>query len=218
MGGKPQHQRVRLFYPITRERKIHAGLARKAWQGIGCPHIGEEPNADLRHREEIALARNPMGAMQGHADSTTHDDAIDEGNVRLGIALDEDVELVLLSPERECLIACARLQELSQPPDVSSGAEGLLARALDDDPGNGWIVYPSLKGLAHAAHHGEGQGIEGARAVEGDDASRTQPFANDFRVLVHERSPSFRPQACLRIKQGTRLPSMHGCLEPLFPP
>ena len=54
--------------------------------------------------------------------------------------------------------------------------------------------------------------------VEGDDASRALLLANDFRVLVHERFPSFRPQACLGIKQGTRLPSMHGCLEPLSPP
>ncbi len=75
---------------------------------MGRPDIREEADADLGHREEVAVARNAVAAMQGDADAAAHDDAVDQRDIGLRIALDAGVEDVFLAPEGEHFVMAAR--------------------------------------------------------------------------------------------------------------
>ena len=83
MGRQAEHDGIGALHPIAREREIHARLSRQARQRIGRADIGKEADPDLGHGEEVALAGDPVGAVQGHTDPAAHDDAVDEGDIRL---------------------------------------------------------------------------------------------------------------------------------------
>ena len=83
-------------------------------------------------------------------------------------------------------LAPAGLEVVRELPDVAAGAEGLLARALHDDPRDRRILRPGIESAAHLADHGQGQSVERLRTVERDEARLALLLAENFNALVHE--------------------------------
>ena len=51
---------------------------------------------------------------------------------------------------------------------VAAGAEGLFARAGEDDDGDGRVVGAHLERLLHPGHHAGGHGVHGLGPVQRD--------------------------------------------------
>ena len=151
---------------------------------IGGAHIGEEADSNLRHCEEVALARNPVAAVEGDAHPAAHHDPIHQGDIGFRESLDADVELVFLAPEPGRLRLTSGAPEFVELADVATGAERLFPRALHHDPRDGRIAGPVIESPAHLADHAQGQGIERLRPIERDQTGRPLPLADDF-ALAH---------------------------------
>src|SRR5919107_2654670 len=129
MGSESERQGVCGARPLACQREIKAGLARKARQGVGCANIRKEADSDLRHREHVAVARNAMASVQRHPDPTAHDDAVDQRDIGLRIALDADVKGVLLAPEHKRFVIPPGPAKIVEISNVASGTEGPSTRA-----------------------------------------------------------------------------------------
>ncbi len=114
--------------------KIDARMMGEPGQEKRSPDVGEKADADLRHGENEAFARDAMRRVDRDADAPAHHDAVDQRDDGLRIGPDAPVELIFLAPERELLRVVAGAAELVEMTDVAAGAERLLARAADDDP------------------------------------------------------------------------------------
>src|SRR5690606_38011929 len=86
-------------HPLAGEAQINPRLAGRMRQQPGATHVGDETDARLRHGELAALRHDAVAAVTGQTDAATHDDAVHEGDVGLGIAADIGVEPVLVCPE-----------------------------------------------------------------------------------------------------------------------
>ena len=62
--------------------KIEAGPAEQPRKEIRAANIGQEPDADLRHAEAVALARHAMGSVKRDADAAAEHEPVDQGHVR----------------------------------------------------------------------------------------------------------------------------------------
>src|SRR5262249_57942229 len=105
-----------------------AELAGQARQEPGRADVGEEADADLRHGELETVARDPVRAVDRHADAAAHDDAVDQRDVWLGVMLDRRVERVLVAPEVERLLVLSGTPEIVEPAQVAARRERPLAR------------------------------------------------------------------------------------------
>src|SRR5580704_3886526 len=101
MRHDAEHRRRAASDALSHEREIIAASPRKTGQDVGRADIGKKPDADLRHGELETLARDAVRAVNRDADPAAHDDAVDEGEIGFGVALDGTVERIFLGPEDE---------------------------------------------------------------------------------------------------------------------
>ena len=76
------------------QRQIHADLVRHAREGPAHAVVGEQADAGLGHGEAVALAGDPVRAVEGDADARAHHHAVDQRDGRLGEALEQPVERI----------------------------------------------------------------------------------------------------------------------------
>ena len=122
-----------------------------------------------------------MGAVGDHAvrgahqqaDAAAHHDAMPPAQQRLAIVVQQMIELVLFAEEAfGVLIARAAdfQQGVVQLAHIAAGAEGFLARGIEQHAGNRGIGLPGAQLGRHVAHHLHGQRVERGRHIEGGHA------------------------------------------------
>src|SRR5690606_6561197 len=102
---------------VPGQRQVHA-VGTKRRQYVTAADIREKADSDLRHGELGLLCQNPVRAVEGDAHTATHDDAVDQGQVGLAIALDMRVKPIFLGEEgdRRRLATATRLIDLRDVP------------------------------------------------------------------------------------------------------
>ena len=123
----PAATRVGGVEPLAGERAIGAEFARQARQKPGRPDIGKEADADLGHREAEPVAGHAVRAVHRDADAAAHDDAVDERDVGLAIALDAGIERVFVAEIGERLVIASGAPEIVERAQVAARREGALA-------------------------------------------------------------------------------------------
>ena len=86
-------------HDLAGQAEVDAGFARRVRQQPGAADVGDQADAGLRHGELRALGDDAVARVAGQADAAAHDDAVLDGDVRLGVAADQRVEPVLVAPE-----------------------------------------------------------------------------------------------------------------------
>src|SRR5271154_440604 len=140
----------------------------KPWQQPGRPDIGEETDADLRHREYASLARHAMRSVQPVPDSAAHDEPIDQCDIRLRKPLDALVEDIFLAPEGQLRRMVAGSTLLVELADVAPRAKRTTAGG-DDDARNGRVAFEVIQRTRDRANHSQGQRVERAWTIEDNE-------------------------------------------------
>jgi hypothetical protein len=122
--------------------------------------------------------------MKPDADAAAHDDTVDEGDDRLGIALEPPVQTVFVLPESAGSGVLAGLHLIMQQANVAAGTERLFARAFQDDPRDALIGFPGVQRSVDAPHHAMGQRVGLARPVESQDTGRARARRKKLRFGV----------------------------------
>ncbi len=188
-------KRVVGLYPRAGEAEIHADLAGAARQEVTAADVWEQADPGLRHREQHALVGDAMAPMHRDADASAHHEAVQERNIGLGIVLDPCVQDVLVAIEIENVGRC-RLARFVQSADVPAGAEGALARALNDDGLHRVVAHPRVKLRRHRQAHRMRQRVQRLGPVERDQPDRAAAFEEDFRSsLIHAPKPPLSSSA-----------------------
>ena len=114
------------------------------------------------------------------ADASAQHDAIHERDVRLGVLVDQDVELVFDPPE--FFRGAVALQDvLMDGDDISAGTECPVACSNDSHLFNFWIVAPLQQRVQDGAAHVDVQRIQGFRTVQGDEPQMPAALGQDLR-------------------------------------
>ena len=195
MRGERRRDAVGSAEPLAGQRAIGAELARHPRQEPGRADIGKKADADLGHREQVAVAGDAMRAVHREADAAAHHDAVDQRDIGFGIALDEGVERVLLAPERQHLVVAGRrardrkARGCRRPPRTRARRRRKARSASPPDR-----PPIALSCARERPHHTERHGIERLRPVQGDEARGAAPLEQDFRVGRSSRQSYRGPQ------------------------
>ena len=126
-------------HDLAGQAEVDARLARRVRQQPGAADVGDQADAGLRHGELRALGDDAVARVAGQADAAAHDDAVLDGDERLGIAADQRVEPVLVAPERARQRRALRAAVV-QAAHVAAGAQAALAGAVEHHQLDGRIV------------------------------------------------------------------------------
>ena len=127
-------------HAVAGEAEIFAQMPARAAEQVGAADIGHEADGAFGHGDAGGLAGDAVAAVAGDADAAAHDEALHQGDIGFGVGGDAGVEGVFLAPE------AARDGEVALPAgrvdlrDVAAGAEGAVARGVDQDEGDGGVV------------------------------------------------------------------------------
>src|SRR5258708_10173581 len=146
--GKTRINRVGAVHGLAGQPKIGADLARRAREQPGAADIGEESEADLRHRELGPLSDNAMAAMRRKPDAAAHYDAVHEGHIGFWEFGDARIENVFFAPQDFAEIAFY-LRAFIQRPNIAAGAEAAVARAFQQDHADRRIRLEFAESLVH---------------------------------------------------------------------
>ncbi len=188
MGGNARSHRIGGGEPIAGKRAPGAKLARQTRQEPGRADVGEKADADLGHGELKTIAGDAVRPMHRNADTASHDDAVDQRDVGLGIMLDGGVEDVFLPPELQRLALAAGAAELVDVAQIATRRKRAPGRRHHDDPGHRIIVAPTLQRLRDRPHHRAGHGVESRGAIERDDTGSAAPLDQNLGVRDHAAS------------------------------
>src|SRR5690606_31845723 len=156
----------------------------QARQKPGATHVGEETDGRLRHGQQRAITCHAMAAMGRKPYAPAHADLVDQGDAGLAIAVDGSIEPILFIEELTRQRA-AFLARVPNGPYIPPGAEGLLARPLDQDGANRGILGPGIQTGLQSPHHSERQSVQAFRPIEGDDGQGSTLLKKDFRLFRH---------------------------------
>ena len=144
--------------------QVPASPARRGRNQV-APTSGKEADPDLRHGEAAAIARDPVGAMDGHADAAAKRDPVDDRDIRLAVALDDGVEPVFVAPVLQRLVVSAGAPEIIERAQIAAGAERPPAGRRDDNARHRRIALPGGELLRERMHHGMRHRVERAGAI-----------------------------------------------------
>ena len=117
--------------------------------------------------------------MERHADPAAHDQPVDQRNIRLRIALDVGVETIFLAVEGGEGGRAGKAKGMERP-DIAAGRESAGTIGANGDMRHGPVVGPGCELAVNPAHHLQRQGVEGFRAVQGDEAGMSLPLEGDL--------------------------------------
>ena len=123
---KPQPVGVGPADGAARERQIHADLVGHAGEGPAHAVVREQADAGLGHGEAVALAGDPVRAVERDADAGAHHHPVDQRDGGLGEAVELPVERVF-GRQRLDRVRPAAPAPFGHLADVAAGAEGALA-------------------------------------------------------------------------------------------
>src|SRR5579863_9855649 len=106
--------------------------------------------------------------MCGKADAAAHDDAVDERDIGLRIALDAAVEDVFLAPEGELGGVIAGPALFVEKADVAARAKGAPARAGHDHADDAIIFLELIERRGDRANHPEVERVQRLWPIERD--------------------------------------------------
>ncbi len=168
------------------QRQIHADLVRQTRQHAADAVVGKKSDAGLGHGEPVPLASHAMRAVQGNADPTPHHHSIDQGDSGLGEAVERPVEGVFGS-ERAARVGDPATAPFGHLAHIASGAKGPLRGRSDEQRIHLRVAHPSRYGGCQLPAHGIRQGVEGLRAVQGDDGRRSLDAEQDIAPSLRRR-------------------------------
>mmetsp|Transcript_118042 Transcript_118042/g.333875 ORF Transcript_118042/g.333875 Transcript_118042/m.333875 type:complete len:205 (-) Transcript_118042:126-740(-) len=153
----------------------------------GGPHVGEQPDAGLRHREQRLLRGDADRAVDGKSDPAAHDDAIPQSDLKHGLALMQRRDLVIQSVlvvEKIGWRAVTLEHALAHLRDVATSAQR-PALAGEEDTANGGsqpiVLFPQLR------DHRQRQRIQLLGPAE------REPRHGAARLKAHEGIRGLRP-------------------------
>ncbi len=186
MGGKAAIKRVRRAQPGAAEPEIAADMAGAAVEEPGGADIGKEADRGLRHRQEGARGRQPIGAVDRDPGAAAHRDPVDDRDVGLGKAVDLVDQPVFLAKEHrgQIGIAADAAPGLPDRAHIAAGAEGAPAGAADQDGAHRRVGGPGGERRGDAAVIGQGQRIQRLRPVERDRGEPARAPEQDLVVFV----------------------------------
>jgi hypothetical protein len=134
------------------QRQVFAQMARAAAQEVAAAHVREQADVGLGHGHLGALGHDAQAAALADAHAAAHDDAVHEGDVGLGVVVDQVVERVFLGEEvfQRGLPASAAWWKKRMSPPAQKGAERALLVAAPDRHGQ----HPGRRRQASSAPSG----------------------------------------------------------------
>ena len=127
--------------------------------------------------------------MAADADTAAHDEAMQEGDDRLGEIEKPRVHAVFVLPEAATVIVIACAACLIHLRQIAARTEGLVAgQPVDDQQAHGRVIRPEDQRLVDLKAHLPGQRVQRLGAVEGDAARAALDAA--VNVLHYLRSAS----------------------------
>ena len=191
MRGRAGRDAIGGSEPLAGQRQIRADLARHARQHPGRADIRKKPDADFRHGELISVAGDAMRAVDRNANAAAHDDAVDQRDIGLRIALDEGVERIFLA------------RRTPAPPPAGRPCPDRKARGYRRQPRMRARRSPSRSrasprhhppthrvACASRAHHPVRDGVERLRAIERDKPGDAAALEQDVGVRHSTQFPS----------------------------
>ena len=182
---------VERMVPLVRMRAFEARLKRMLksldTEGMFDPESGLLTRQSFWHELGKVTADAADRSLPLSVARFSFDNAVDERDIGLGVALDQRVEHVFLAIEGE-KARIARPAPVVQSADVAAGAEGAFAGRADENTLDRRVGGPRVQRACQGANHVEGDRVQGLRAVEGDDA---RPAPGLEQHLLHAAlSPS----------------------------
>ena len=147
-----------------------AGGSRQPAQKIAPSHVGKQPNARLWHTQLAALGDDAGASTLADAHAAAHHNAIHEGEIGFGVAVDQVVECVFLSEEvfqPGAAGQCGLVKKTNVATSAKAAKRAFPPHAPYGHSGNGWVVAPAQKGAGYGADHGQCQRVQGLGAVQG---------------------------------------------------
>ncbi len=121
------------------------------------------------------------------AHATAHDNAIHEGDIGLGIAVDQMVEGIFFG-EEVFQLGIARQGGLVEKTDVAAGTKSAerpgLAGAANRHRLHPVVITPGQQALCEGANHRKRQRVERLGPVQRDQADMAVNLAQDVRRVV----------------------------------
>ena len=171
---------------LTGQAQIFATSPSQTAEKETPAHIGKQANVGFGHGHLGALGDQAQSRSLGQAHAAAHDDAIHESDVRLGVGVDQVVEGVFLG-EKVFQGRVTGQSRLVKKTNISAGAEmtehALFVAAADGHRQHLGVVTPSQQASRQLAHHGQGQGVQGPRPIQGDQAHPRFDFTHHIRHL-----------------------------------
>ena len=155
------------------QRQVFADTARAAAQEVATADVREQADAGFRHGHARALGHQAQTGALGNAHAAAHHDAIQHHQQRLGVGVDQVVELVLLGEEvlqRRVAGQCRLVEET----DVAAGAKGtkrgISAHAAYRHRQHLRVVAPGQQAGGQGAQHVQAERVQCLWPVQADQA------------------------------------------------
>ena len=169
---------------VVREVSV---VVREPLREPGDPNVGEQADAGLGHGEPVALAGDPVGAVERDADAGPHHHPVDQRDGGLHEALELPVERVF-GRQRLDRVRPAELAPFRQFADVPAGAEGPVGGGANYHGVNLRIARPGGERGGHGCAHVRIERVERRRPIQGDQACRVVLPQDDVGRRISRRA------------------------------
>ena len=179
---------------LARQRKVFAHKPRATRQKVAASDVRKQPNVGLRHRQLAALGDDANLCALADAHAATHDHAVHQRHIRLGVVVDEVVERVFLG-EKVFQARVASVCGLMEKTNVATSTKG-HALAFLRGPANHHcrdrrVIAPRQQSGCEVAHHAQRQRVQGLRPVQSDEANLPGDAGDDLILQIAHVPPVF---------------------------
>ena len=202
-----------LWWLAGGEPGVDAEVVRHPGQQVCATDVGHESDPDLGHGEARAVGDDPGVGVGGDTDTTTHHNAVHDGDIRLGVARDVGVEPVFVGPEQSGRArrrlgvtgagAAQRRGITVNGHDVAAGTQTALAGTNQHHRADLRIGRPAAQELVHGGHHRMVERVDRLRPVQrqgrdpGVDRGQHGRFVHHDLISLVQNSSDYPSDSCI---------------------
>ena len=130
-----------------------------------------------------------MGSVHRDANAAAHDNAVDEGHVRLRVILDPSIEGIFLTKITKRLVVASAASEIVERAQISTYGESARVVRENDNSGYARFSLPFCELPRQLANHRERYCIERVWPIERHEPRRPPSFEQEIvrpNVFAHK--------------------------------